>query len=311
MKASENRVDLFTPKYLEDSRKAGLFESSQIPDLMEFVGAEDRMRILDVGTGLGYLIELIDGSAGDCVICGIDIREDLIDHARKIITSKKNQLSFDIGDCHKLPYEDNSFDIVTCLTLLMHVSHPQRALEEMKRVCKDGGAIIAIESMPVYTSMTRYMVDLSGETVDAATNLLRRELEETKPENSDYEIALKLPRHLIDMNLEQVKAKAYSRISIDNGMTIEQQRENAEMILANPSNQKWCNFMFSVQPERPNRPQDEKLKAVNQAMADRAESILRDSRFSRGTGDTQLKTMIAVRGVCKKTALNTSSTTTS
>ena len=95
--------------------------------------------------------------------------------------------------------------------------------------------------------------------------------------------------------------KAYSRISIDNQMTIEEQRENAEMILENPSNQKMCNFMYTVQPQTPNRPQNEKLKAVNQAMADRAESILRDSRFSRGTGDTQIKTMIAAKGVCKKT----------
>lgn len=46
---------------------------------------------------------------------------------------------------HQLPFEDNSFDMVTCQTLLIHVPNPQQVLHEMKRVLKPGGILLCVE----------------------------------------------------------------------------------------------------------------------------------------------------------------------
>lgn len=60
---------------------------------------------------------------------------------------KKHQISVDFvqGNAHKLPFADNSFDVVTCQTLLIHVKNPLVVLEEMKRVVKPNGIVICSE----------------------------------------------------------------------------------------------------------------------------------------------------------------------
>ncbi len=41
-----------------------------------------------------------------------------------------------------LPYEDESFDAVTCLMVVEHVFDPYHAVQELRRVCKPGGRVI-------------------------------------------------------------------------------------------------------------------------------------------------------------------------
>ncbi len=58
-----------------------------------------------------------------------------------------HEASFDIveGNAQSLPFSDNSFDVVTCQTLLIHVPNPKKAIEEMKRVLKPGGILLCAE----------------------------------------------------------------------------------------------------------------------------------------------------------------------
>ena len=49
------------------------------------------------------------------------------------------------GTAEQLPFPDASFDMVTCQTVLIHVTDPSRALTEMLRVLKPGGLLAAAE----------------------------------------------------------------------------------------------------------------------------------------------------------------------
>jgi SAM-dependent methyltransferase len=49
------------------------------------------------------------------------------------------------GDAQQLPFADESFDIVTCQTLLIHLNDPLAALRDMVRVLKPGGVVICVE----------------------------------------------------------------------------------------------------------------------------------------------------------------------
>lgn len=44
-------------------------------------------------------------------------------------------------DIHDMPFEDNSFDAVVCISILEHVPYPLKAIQELKRVLKPGGKI--------------------------------------------------------------------------------------------------------------------------------------------------------------------------
>ena len=54
-------------------------------------------------------------------------------------------VEFRHGDAHMLPFDDNSFDVVTCQTMLIHCPEPEAAIREMNRVAKPGGIVICAE----------------------------------------------------------------------------------------------------------------------------------------------------------------------
>ncbi len=74
---------------------------------------------------------------------GVDIAPGMVEEARKCF--EKNGLDPDnvqLGGIEKLPYEDNSFDVVTCVGVLEYVFKEQAALSEIKRILKKNGQII-------------------------------------------------------------------------------------------------------------------------------------------------------------------------
>ncbi|MCP3684144.1 MAG: class I SAM-dependent methyltransferase [bacterium] len=84
-------------------------------------------KILDVGCGTG-LSEILGN------VTGIDPAEKLLKKA-KIKTVK--------GAAEKLPFKDNSFDIVISVTAIHNFSDAEKAVKEMKRVSK-GKIVISI-----------------------------------------------------------------------------------------------------------------------------------------------------------------------
>ena len=64
-----------------------------------------------------------------------------------IAEAKRNnrsaKLHFSVQDMFRLPYADKSFDAVIVSNALHIVPQPEKALQEIKRVLKDDGALIA------------------------------------------------------------------------------------------------------------------------------------------------------------------------
>jgi len=47
-----------------------------------------------------------------------------------------------VGDAHKLPFEDDEFDVLLCTEVLEHLHSPHLAANEMRRVLKSGGKLV-------------------------------------------------------------------------------------------------------------------------------------------------------------------------
>ncbi len=81
-------------------------------------------------------------------ICFIKHFEELenLDYITADLESPLAQVKMDI---HKMPFEDNSFDVIFCNHVLEHVENDMLAMQEMKRVLKPGGW--AILQIPIFT----------------------------------------------------------------------------------------------------------------------------------------------------------------
>jgi len=105
------------------------------------VGLKDAKHILDVGCGSGVVTRDIAHLTKGKVIA-IDEFKDLIDVARKVLKPYSN-VELRVGNVEDLPFEDEAFDIVTCNLFLMWVEDPQKAVNEMARVTRSGGTVLA------------------------------------------------------------------------------------------------------------------------------------------------------------------------
>lgn len=81
-------------------------------------------------------------------------------------------LTFAQGDATQIPLPDDSFDVVTCQTVLMHLPRPLDALGKMLRILRPGGLLICVEPSNLWNYMT-----MSSLTPDDSTESLVRQFE--------------------------------------------------------------------------------------------------------------------------------------
>ncbi len=98
-------------------------------------------RILDVGTGPGFLPVKIARQAPKLEISGIDISGEMVKLARK--NSERagfsNRLKFFKASAESMPFEKECFDLCLSTFSFHHWSNPVACLREIFRVLKRGG----------------------------------------------------------------------------------------------------------------------------------------------------------------------------
>ncbi len=102
--------------------------------------------ILDAGCGEGFTLAKIKKAKIGKKLEGIEYFDEAIKIGKAInpdITIKK-------ADIYKLPYKDNSFDLVICTEVLEHLETPEKALKELKRVSKKY-VILTVPNEPLFT----------------------------------------------------------------------------------------------------------------------------------------------------------------
>lgn len=99
-------------------------------------------KVLDVGCGAGQLTGELMQRGYEA--WGMDVSEAMVAYAREHYHPER----FRAGDIEKIPFEENTFDAVTCLGVVEYLNRDEPALQEMWRVLKPGGwAIITTPSI--------------------------------------------------------------------------------------------------------------------------------------------------------------------
>ena len=102
-----------------------------------------KLKILDVGTGTGFLAFLLAEMGHE--LTALDLTEGMLEKARTNAAKAGISLRFQLGDAENLPFGDGTFDAVVCRHVLWTLPKPANALKEWIRVTKHGGQIVAIE----------------------------------------------------------------------------------------------------------------------------------------------------------------------
>jgi len=95
--------------------------------------------VLELATGTGLIAKHIVNAAEH--IEATDASPEMIAEAKRDNRSAK--LHFSVQDMFRLPYANQSFDVVIVSNALHIVSQPEKALQEIQRVLKEDGVLIA------------------------------------------------------------------------------------------------------------------------------------------------------------------------
>lgn len=116
-------------------------------------GDVDRLRLLDVGCGVGLTDGYLIPHVG--TLLGVDVADAAIEQAR----ARHPQGQFQAYDGERLPHEDASVDVAFAICVMHHVPRAQwpRFMQEMQRVVKPGGLVAIYEHNPL-NPLTRLTV---------------------------------------------------------------------------------------------------------------------------------------------------------
>lgn len=116
-----------------------LSEDQQVPtyeEALRRVGLESGQLVLDIGCGVGAFLCLV--AARGAHVFGLDASEALLEVARRRLPDADLR----VGEMEALPYDDDTFDLVTGFNAFFFANDVLAALREAGRVAKPGAPVV-------------------------------------------------------------------------------------------------------------------------------------------------------------------------
>ena len=172
--------DYFNRDLHGDEYRRITWNEGHVHSLIDLLQPESHRAVLDLGTGAGAVAFEIGRRFPGCRVVGIDVAEAAI--ARNIEkrgTDGSSNVDFYSYSGTALPFEDASFDGVTCRYAFHHFPEPEVSVAEMSRVLRQDGRAIISDPVPFDKDAGGFIDDFQRLKPDGHVRFYRRtELEE-------------------------------------------------------------------------------------------------------------------------------------
>lgn len=111
------------------------------PFIPEFAGFEHAAgrRVLEIGVGMGA--DYLEWLKAGAVASGVDLSSASLERARQRCAIAGYSSDLNLADAEKLPFPENTFDIVYSYGVMHHSADPAQCVREARRVLKPGGQL--------------------------------------------------------------------------------------------------------------------------------------------------------------------------
>ena len=129
--------------YDEKALEYSSLPDQYLEDILSCISTASHKSILDIGCGHGNLVFNILEKYNPQKIIGIDISDEILNIARNRVGEKGlNNCEFIAASSNRLPFKDQSFDIIVSNMVFHHIVDKEKAFTEIIRVAKDDGLVI-------------------------------------------------------------------------------------------------------------------------------------------------------------------------
>jgi ubiquinone/menaquinone biosynthesis C-methylase UbiE len=123
-------------------RQIAFFERNWFSGGREWLGERARGRVLEVAVGTG---RSLPHYPADVTVTGVELSPAMLAIARQRATDLGRDVTLREADAEHLPFDDASFDTVTCALALCTIPSPAAAIGEMRRVLALGGRLLLLD----------------------------------------------------------------------------------------------------------------------------------------------------------------------
>lgn len=118
--------------------------------MLEILPLHKGMKILDIGCGAGkQCFSYHTYLNGECDITGGDVSQELLSQARQENQKYGNAVKFiELDFNQRFPFEDNTFDLISCCFAIYYAEDVNFTISEMHRVLKPGGTLFTTGPLP-------------------------------------------------------------------------------------------------------------------------------------------------------------------
>jgi len=150
------QVDLFYSREFEIYKKLGL---------------KDGMKIVECGSGPGFLITNIKRDLPGCIATAVEIDPYLVEHLKRNSEDNgKMLIEVKHASIYKTELPDNSFDFAIARLVFEHLTQPADAISEIRRILKPGGTIVIVSNDFSYHLLTFPAINESDEMFSSYIN---------------------------------------------------------------------------------------------------------------------------------------------
>ncbi|WNR44904.1 class I SAM-dependent methyltransferase [Paenibacillus roseipurpureus] len=113
---------------------------------LKWFGLENGMKILEVGSGRGFVTEKLLDHLPQSEITSLDIDDASLTKAKAMLSHiPESRLTFIRSSVYETTLPDNQYDFAIARLLFLHLHDPLQAALEIKRVLKPGGKLVIID----------------------------------------------------------------------------------------------------------------------------------------------------------------------
>jgi ubiquinone/menaquinone biosynthesis C-methylase UbiE len=128
----------------EYDRKWDRYTRASLGTLMKQLDLSGEERLLDAACGTGRFAEMLRARHPNLRITGTDLSPEMIAVARR--RQPENELTrWQVVPAESLPFEDGSFDAVTCANAFHLIPDQHKALREFARVARPGATVCIVD----------------------------------------------------------------------------------------------------------------------------------------------------------------------
>lgn len=113
--------------------------------LVEWIKPQNHWVVLDIATGGGHVAKALAPHAG--MVFSTDLTEKMLSNTAKHLNKDFNNIFYVVADAEKLPFLEETFDLVTCRIAPHHFPNPAEFIKEASRVLKPGGKFLLIDNV--------------------------------------------------------------------------------------------------------------------------------------------------------------------